>query len=107
MKDGATIADDVEVYSVAPVTIGERTTISQFSHLCAATHDFEHPHFPLMPKPISIGADCWVAADVFVGPGVSIGNRTVVGARSSVFRDLPPGIIAAGTPAREIRRRKS
>ena len=44
----------------------------------------------------------WIAADVFVGPGVSVGDRTIVGARSSVFKSLPPDIIAVGSPARPI-----
>jgi putative colanic acid biosynthesis acetyltransferase WcaF len=48
----------------------------------------------------------WVATDVFVAPGVRIGHGAVVGARSSVFRDIPPGTIAVGTPAKVIRLRK-
>ena len=42
----------------------------------------------------------WVATDVFVAPGVTVGREAVVGARSSVFRDLPPAMICHGTPCR-------
>ena len=56
--------------------------------------------------PITIGTRAWVCADVFVGPGVSIGEGTVVGARSSVFRNLPAWCVAAGSPAKAIRERK-
>lgn len=101
----ACIADDVDVYNVAPIEIGDSSTVSQYSYLCAASHDFEDVRHPLTAAPITIGSHCWLAADVFVGPGVTIGDGTVVGARSSVFGDLEPWIVAAGTPARMVRRR--
>ena len=102
----ATVADDVDVYCVAPITIGERTTVSQYSYLCGASHDFELPNRPLTPAPIVLGSGVWLAADVFVGPGVTIGDDTVVGARSSVFGDLPESSICFGTPAKAVRERR-
>lgn len=101
----ATIADDVDCYCVARITLGERAIVSQYSYLCGATHDFERRSRPLTPKPITIGAGAWVAADVFVAPGVTIGQDTVVGARSSVFSDLPPRSVCFGTPAKAVRER--
>ncbi len=105
MGERATIADGVDCYCVARVTIGARTTVSQYTYLCAATHDFEDPAFVLQPKPITIGSDCWIAADVFVGPGVTIGDGAVVGARSAVFADLPAWKVCSGTPAKPGRDR--
>jgi len=105
MEEGATIGDDVEVYSVASIHLEAWASVSQFCFLCAATHDFEDVAFPLVPMPIRIGRRVWLAADVFVGPGVTIGPGTVVGARSSVFRDLPGWIVATGTPAERVRDR--
>jgi putative colanic acid biosynthesis acetyltransferase WcaF len=102
----ACIADDVDVYNVAIVTIGACSTVSQHSYLCAASHDFEDVHHPLISAPITIGEHCWVAADVFVGPGVTIADGTVVGARSSVFERLPGWSVAMGTPAKVVRPRK-
>lgn len=102
----ATLADDVEAYCAATITIGEFSTVSQYSYLCGATHDFEQVSHPLIAKPIVIGRRCWVAADVFVGPGVTIGDGTVVGARSSVFTDLPAWMLCVGTPAKPVRARK-
>lgn len=96
------IGDDVILYCLGPVTIGKRVTISQLAHLCAGTHDFTKPDFPLLRPPIEIGDDVWVATDVFVGPGVKIGAGTVVGARSSVFKDLPAWKICVGSPAKPI-----
>jgi putative colanic acid biosynthesis acetyltransferase WcaF len=106
MQEHACIADDVDVYSVAPITVGAHSTVSQYGYLCAATHDFEDTGHPLVTAPITIGRRCWLAADVFVGPGVSIGDGTVVGARSSVFRDLPAWVVASGSPAETRRDRR-
>lgn len=105
MEEGATISDDVDVYDVAPVRLGAFAVVSQYSYLCGATHDFEDPAQPLVPRPITLGRRCWIAADVFVAPGVTVGEGTVVGARSGVFRDLPPWSVATGTPARVVRER--
>lgn len=106
MGPHATIADDVDVYCVDRITLGERTIISQYAYLCGATHDHTLRARPLIPKPITIGRGVWVAADVFVGPGVTIGEETVVGARSSVLTDLPAWKICVGTPARPVRDRE-
>ncbi len=106
MDENSCIGDDVDIYNVALVSIGAHSTVSQYSFLCAATHDHEDPAHPLVFKPITIGSRCWVAADVFVGPGVTIGDGTVVGARSSVFGDLPEWVVASGTPARPQRTRE-
>jgi putative colanic acid biosynthesis acetyltransferase WcaF len=62
---------------------------------------------PLITAPITIGAYAWIAADVFVGPGVTIGDEAVVGARSSVFRNVEPGMVVAGNPARVIKKREA
>jgi putative colanic acid biosynthesis acetyltransferase WcaF len=99
------IGDDVILYCLGPVTIGERVTISQLAHLCAGTHDFTRRDFPLLRPPIVISNDVWIAADVFVGPGVTVGAGAVVGARSSVFHDLPEWHICVGNPAKPIKRR--
>ena len=106
MAEGATIADDVDVYCVDVIRIGAWTTVSQYSYLCGATHDYNDPSFPLQPRPIVIGAQAWVAADVFVGPGVTIGDGTVVGVRSTVLGDLPEWVVAVGTPAVAVKDRE-
>jgi putative colanic acid biosynthesis acetyltransferase WcaF len=105
IDDQAVVGDDAILYCLGPIHIGRRVVISQYAHLCAGTHDFDDPTFPLVKPPITIGDNCWIAADAFVGPGVIIGPNTVVGARSSVFKNLPPNVIAAGTPAKVIKER--
>lgn len=105
MGDHSCLSFFVDCYCVAPIKLGAHSTVSQYSYLCAASHDFEHPNMPLVTAPITIGDGAWLAADVFVGPGVTIGDGAVVGARSSVFADVPPWTIAAGSPAVPLRAR--
>ncbi len=105
MGDFSVLGDAVDCYSVAPIAIGEHSIVSQYSFLCAATHDPDRPDFPLVARPIRIGARAWVAADAFIGPGVAIGDHAIVGARASVFKDVASGAVVGGNPARLIRMR--
>jgi putative colanic acid biosynthesis acetyltransferase WcaF len=99
------LADDVNCYNLTRIVIGAHSVVSQSSYLCGGTHDFERPNLPLITAPIVIEDQVWIAADVFVGPGVTIGQGAVVGARSSVFGDLPPWKVCVGSPAKPIKDR--
>jgi putative colanic acid biosynthesis acetyltransferase WcaF len=90
---------------VDQIELGEYTTVSQYAHLCAATHDYTKPTMPLVSKPIRIGARAWVAAGAFVGPGVAVGEGAVVGARAVVVKDIPEWTVVAGNPAVQIKKR--
>jgi putative colanic acid biosynthesis acetyltransferase WcaF len=100
------LADHVDCYCVDKVVIGDRVTVSQYSFLCTASHDYRRRSMPLVSAPIHIGSDAWITADVFVAPGVTIGEGTVVLARSSVFNDLPPWTVASGNPAAAFKERQ-
>lgn len=99
------IGDHARIYNLGPVRIGDRSTISQYAHLCAGTHDYEDPSFRLLKPPIAIGDEVWVCADAFVGPGVTLGDRSIVAAAAVVVRDIPPNAIVAGNPARIVKTR--
>jgi len=105
MGEGSTLGPEVEVYNFAPITIGQRTTISQYVYLCSATHDYTRLDMPLVMFPVSIGAGAWVCARSFVGPRVTIGEGTVIGACSVVVRDMPSWSVCAGNPCRVIKSR--
>jgi len=102
MGEHSCLGPHVDCYNVALVSLGAFCTVSQYSYLCAATHDYTRASMPLMTGPIRLGARSWIAADVFVGPGVVVGEGAVVGARSLVLRDIEPWIIVAGHPARVL-----
>jgi putative colanic acid biosynthesis acetyltransferase WcaF len=93
------LADDVDCYCVAPIQLGAHVTVSQYSYLCSASHDYRDPAMPLVIAPIVIEAEAWIAADVFVGPGVKVGTGAIIGARSTVLRDIEPWAVVAGSPA--------
>lgn len=105
MGEHASLGEFAIIYSLGPIAIGDRSSISQYVHLCAGSHDLSRSDLPLTREPIEIGADAWIGADAFVGPGVSIGDGAVVGARSSVFKDLPGWKVCVGNPARPIKDR--
>ncbi|MEE9211386.1 MAG: hypothetical protein V3U29_01905, partial [Phycisphaeraceae bacterium] len=81
------------------------SVVSQDAHLCAGTHDYTQPHLPLQRPPINIGNGVWVCADAFIGPGVTIGDNSVVAARAVVTKDVPPGVVVGGNPAQVITHR--
>jgi putative colanic acid biosynthesis acetyltransferase WcaF len=98
--DYSWVGDDVVFYSIDRITIGSHAVISQKCYLCTASHNIQQETFPLTTAPITIGNGVWVATDCFVAPGVKIGANAVIGARSSVFRDIPPQQVAWGTPCK-------
>lgn len=93
------LADGVNCYNVALITVKKGALVSQRAHLCAATHDTRDDAFTLKPRPITVGQQCWVAAEAFVGPGVAIGEGAVLGARAVAFHDLDAWSIYRGNPA--------
>lgn len=105
--DYSWIGDDVVIYSLDNIRIGSNTVISQRSYICAGTHDYAKNDFPLQGGAIHIEDMCWLATDVYVAPGARIGRGSVVGARSSVFKDIPELSVCVGSPARKIRTRTS
>lgn len=102
----ATIGREVNVYSMGPIHIHAHAIISQGAHLCAGTHDIESPTFQLRTRPIIIGERAWIAADAFVGPGVTVGEGAVLGARGCAMRDLDPWTVYSGNPAIALRPRR-
>lgn len=100
------VGDNAVLYCLGKVTIGDNCSLSQYAHLCAGTHDYTRPDMPLLTLPITLGDEVWIAADAFVGPGVTVGDGVVVGARSSVHRTLEPWGVYAGNPAKKIKDRE-
>lgn len=98
----SSIGDRVRVYNLGELIIGRQTSISQDVHLCGGTHDHRDPTLPLIRSPITIGSGVWICADAFIGPGVTVGDNAVVGARAVVVKDVTPATIVAGNPARKI-----
>jgi putative colanic acid biosynthesis acetyltransferase WcaF len=101
----AAVGDRTIIYNLGAVRIGAAATVSQGVHLCAGSHDYRLAHMPLVKDQISIGSGAWLCADAFIGPGVSIGEHAIVGARGVVMRDVADWDIVAGNPAVVIKQR--
>jgi putative colanic acid biosynthesis acetyltransferase WcaF len=103
--DYSWIGDDAEFYSLERIEVGSHCVVSQRSYLCTGSHDITDPAFGLVTKPIVIRDGAWVASDVFVYPGVTVGTMGVAAARSTVTRSIPDGEVHAGTPASFVKQR--
>lgn len=103
--DWSWVGDEVVLYSLGSIVLKENVVVSQRSYLCTGSHDYRVPTFDIWSAPIVVEREAWLGTDVYVAPGVSIGRGAVVAARSSVFNDLPPMIVAVGSPARPIKNR--
>lgn len=106
LGDYAFIGPRVIVYSMAKIAFLPYALASQGAHICAGTHDIEDVGFQLTARPILIGSRAWIAADAFVGPGVTIGEGAVLGARGCAFRDLAPWTVYGGNPAKVLKQRQ-
>ncbi len=105
MEDYTSVGREAWIYNLETVEVKKFATISQRAHLCGGTHDYRLKNFPLVRKPIVIGENCWIAAEVFIVPGVTIGKNAVIGARSVVTKDMPADMICAGNPCKPIKKR--
>lgn len=102
LHDRACLGDRANAYTLGEIEIGARTVIAQEAYLCTGTHDLNDPHWPLQVAKITIGEDVFIGGRAFILPGVTVGNRAVVGACSLVTRDVEPHTVVAGNPAKPL-----
>jgi len=86
MGDECHIGEYVILYSLGPITLGDRVRIDTRAHICAGSHDMRDTRFPLSKPPISIGSDCFIGVDAYIGPNVSLANKICVHPRASVYK---------------------
>lgn len=99
------IGPNSRIYNKDKISIGNFCVVSQGAYLCTASHDITDPKHSLVTAPIVIKDRAWVAADTFVGMGVTVGEGAVVGARAAVFKDVEPWTVVGGNPAKFIKKR--
>lgn len=99
LGENVLVGPGARIYNQGMIVVGARTVISQRAHLCASSHDISDANFQLVLRPITIGRDCWVAAEAFVGPGVSMGDGAVLGARGALFENAAAGGVYSGNRA--------
>ena len=86
----------------AKVTIGRKTLIAPGVHIYTARHPLNIKERRVWEDclPVTIGEECWIGGHVTICPGVTIGDRAVIGAGAVVTKDIPPDTLAVGNPAR-------
>jgi T5SS/PEP-CTERM-associated repeat protein len=97
--DHVWIGDEVMILSLAPVAIASNVCISQRAFLCTGSHRFHRETFDLVTKAIVIEEGCWVAANVFIAPGVTLGSGTRCAAGAVVLESAGPNQVLMGNPA--------
>jgi putative colanic acid biosynthesis acetyltransferase WcaF len=105
--DFSWIGDDSVIYNLANIEIGSNVAIAHRVYLCTGLHDIKSITFDIHASPICIKDEVWLPNDVFVGPGVTLGRGCVIGARSSVFKDMPEGMICFGYPCVPVKQRRT
>ena len=113
MGNNITIGDDTFfnfgciIFDMGEVTIGKNVMFGPRVVISTTTHAFdpdERVRNVVISKPVTIGDRAWIAADVKILQGVTIGEGSIVGAGSVVTHDIPAGVVAAGNPCRVLRK---
>ena len=100
--DGCRFSDDVILYSLGPIIIGDNVRIDTRAHLCAGTHDMKDTTFPLLRPPIVIGSGTFIGIDAYIGPDVRVGTNCTIWPRASVFKNAEDNTELSGNPARIV-----
>jgi len=108
---GITLEDDViinaftHIFGAGRVHIGARTLISTGCSIASITHSEQLATRTWgIESPVTIGSDCWLGTGAIILPGVNIGDGSIIGAGAVVTKDIPPGCLAVGVPARVVRK---
>ena len=110
LGDYSGIGVNAKIYGTC--VIGNHVMMGEDCTIITRNHKFDRTDIPMMEqgfeeeKPVHIGNDVWIGDRVTIMPGVHIGDGCVIGAGAVVTRDIPPYSIAAGVPAKVLRRRK-
>lgn len=99
------IGEECVLYSLGKIIIGNDVALAHKVYINTGGHDYKKETFDIFAREVIIEDECWITNDVYIAPGVQIGKGTIIGARSSVLKNMPSGKICVGTPAEPIKDR--
>jgi putative colanic acid biosynthesis acetyltransferase WcaF len=100
MANNSCLGRNVNCYNYDKIYIGNKTIISQNTFLCTASHNYNSKKFELITNKITIKKNVWVAANCFIGPGVTMNNNSVLLAMSNLTKNTKENYVYAGNPAK-------
>jgi acetyltransferase-like isoleucine patch superfamily enzyme len=107
---GSRIGPTVEIVSAGILKIGSEVFIGPATYITNVNHGMDpqssmaYGNQPISTKPVVIGDRCWIGTKVIILPGVTIGSHCIIGAGSVVTKNIPGGCMAAGNPAKVIKK---
>lgn len=105
LHDRACLSDRTNAYSLGKIVLFEHATAAQEAYLCTGTHAFDQPAKNLITSAVIIEAHAFVGARAFILPGITIGERAIVGACSVVTKSVAPHTVVTGNPAKLLERK--
>jgi putative colanic acid biosynthesis acetyltransferase WcaF len=106
MRARSVMGECVNCYNVGLICFEEDTSAAGFNVLCTASHDIHSEGRELVVGPIRIHRGAWLFFNSFIGPGVEIGEGSIVAAAAAVFKDVEPYSVVGGNPAMRLKERK-
>lgn len=106
LEAGACIGPNTIIYNQAQVTLKKGATLSQYAYICTAGHEtaeVNNAQSGLVVAPVTLHEQAWVGTRAFIGMGVEVGQKSIVGACACVFKDVESGTIVGGNPAKVIK----
>lgn len=94
---------------IGPVSIGSHVNLAQGVTITALNHNFDNPTLRIdqqgvSTRAVTVGDDVWIGANAVVLPGVTVGSHSVIAAGAVVTHNVPPHTVAAGVPAKVIKK---
>jgi maltose O-acetyltransferase len=108
LGDNVSFNHGVYVNGYGGLRIGSNSGIGPYSMIHTANHAFDEKKLSMtewVKKPVVIGEDCWIGMGVCILPGVTIGDRVIIGAGSVIVKDIPSDVIAVGNPCKPVKTR--
>jgi len=107
LGDDVSLAAYVHIWGEGGVRVGNRVMIGTHASISSVTHDYTQRdmYHTLIEKEVVIEDDVWVGSNCVILPGIRVGKGAVLGAGSVVTKDVPPGVIMVGVPAKVLKPR--